>query len=340
MLCQAKIMPLTLCVRSMLYVSPMFFRAAAGPCLLVAMLAARLSVSAIAAEPSASQIEQARQFRNTEMATEAPAQTQTAETGTEQTVGPEDESFGVQQILKRQERLRPFNVFADASVFFTNNVALTRRDYQHDAFLTATFGASIQRPLTDALTLELTVKGGVFRYDKFTELDFESVDAGGGVSYRLRQLWNLTLFARYNFTDLISGESGDEFFQNHTFTLGAQKTFDLSRAHSIVTGLSGQWGISDPSLAERDEYTAYTGLQVQATRHLESDLFYRLSYFDYRENDRHDINQTITLSVRYTLGDWFSINATSYFGTNSSNQSTFDYDVINIGGGLGASLKF
>jgi hypothetical protein len=171
-------------------------------------------------------------------------------------------------------------------------------------------------------------------------LDFESVDAGVGLNYRLRQLWDITLFARYNFTDLIGGRTGDEFFQDHTFTLGAQKTFALSRAHSIVTGISGQWGIADPSVAERDEYSIYGGLQVQATRQIEADLFYRLGYFVYREASRRDVNQTVTLSLRYNVAEWLSVNGTTYFGVNSSNRSTFDYNVFNAGGGLGASLRF
>jgi hypothetical protein len=301
-------------------------------------LLALCCVTSKAAEPVASRIEQARQFRATEAQRDVASRTARATAGNE--TGVQDESFGVQQILKPQEKLRPFEVFADVSGLYTNNVALTHRGGVSDAFLVATFGLSYERALTRELKAEITLGGGVYRYDKFSELDFESVDATARFTYELTSLADIELFAQYNFSDLISGSSGDEFFQGHTGTIGAQKTFALSRAHGIVTGVSAAFGKTDPSLAERDEYSVEAGYRLQATRHLLSDVTYRYSYHVYSEGGRRDHNNTVSLTLRYDLTSWLDIYGTAYFSSNSSNERDFSYDVFNSGGGLSASVKF
>src|ERR1043166_9495208 len=84
-----------------------------------------------AVEPVESRSEQARQFRATQTRTDA-ALRGAETTASSPEMGAQDESFGVQQILKREEKLRPFNAFAEASAFYTNNVALTHRNGKSD----------------------------------------------------------------------------------------------------------------------------------------------------------------------------------------------------------------
>ena len=81
---------------------------------------------AVAASSADSQIEQSRQFGSTFRPPEVQVE------GGDAPIQPvvidlDDESFGAQQILKRVEKIQPFNAFADVSAFYTNNVALTRR---------------------------------------------------------------------------------------------------------------------------------------------------------------------------------------------------------------------
>ena len=45
-----------------------------------------------------------------------------------------DDSFGAQMILKDQERVRPFTLSGGSSIYYTSNVALTRRDTRDDTF--------------------------------------------------------------------------------------------------------------------------------------------------------------------------------------------------------------
>jgi hypothetical protein len=172
------------------------------------------------------------------------------------------------------------------------------------------------------------------------ELDFTSIDAGAGLTYRPLWLRGSDLFARYNFTDLISASSGQEFFQNHTAVFGAQRTFIFGRAHYAYAGVSAQFGFADPVENERDEYSGYAGYHLQVTRRLQADLFYRGGFFQYSGGNRQDWNQIVSLSGRYEVTTWLAVTMSAYLTTNRSNRPTFDYDAGNVGGGIGVTMRF
>lgn len=127
--------------------------------------------------------------------------------------GRDSESLGVQQMLRDEERLRPFRVFADVSAFVTSNVALTRKDPLSDSFLLATFGFEYRRALSHGFQVETSLRAATFRYNEFRELDFNSVDAGLGVSYHAAKLGGIDVSVRYNFNELIGAEADEAFFK-------------------------------------------------------------------------------------------------------------------------------
>lgn len=286
-----------------------------------------------------SQIEQARQrdALNTELI--RPVET-LAPAALEPTLGGDPDSFGIQQFLREAERLRPFRAFADVSAFVTNNVALTRQDPLSDAFLIATFGFEYRRPLARGLQFDASLRYATFRYDKFRQLDFSSFDLGIGLTYHSEKLGGIDLYARYGFNELRSAETDDVFFTNHALLVGAQKVVSFSQAHYAYVGVSGHLGFADPQASERSELSAFAGYHLQATRNLEADLLYRYIYLRYAEGGRGDQNQTISLGFRYRITDWCFASATSYIGWNRSNQSVFNYDTANAGGGLTLSVVF
>ncbi len=196
--------------------------------------------SARAQEPQ-QRIEQARQFDLQTPSPQSPATSHEPAVNTAQNLN-DDESFGVQQILKRQEQPKPFRLFGEATGFYTSNAALTRTHPVSDAFLVATFGAEYRRALPYNLQFESTVKISTYRYDQYQQLSFNSIDAGAGLTYRATPLWNIDLSARYNFTDLFGDQSGESFFTNHTITLGAQKVYSLqSRALCLCRRIGAIW---------------------------------------------------------------------------------------------------
>lgn len=308
--------------------------ARAIPLITLTLLAALTPARAV--EP---RVEQVRQFETTSPVAPQAVRGEQASFDFGSTTS-DDASFGVQQLLKQQERVKPFTAFAEISGFVTSNVALTRRDEIQDSFLVATFGLQYRTMLTSALQLEATVRGGIFRYNRVSALNFVSVDAGVGLTYHAEKLGGLDFFGRYNFADFINDRNGDSFFQNHSLTLGAQKTIPLSKAHNLYAGASVQGALSDPASEQRNEYVAFAGYHAQLTQALEADLLYRYGYYDYTKGPRGDHNHSVTLSVRYAIGEWGSAFASAFAARNRSNIDVFDYDVGNIGAGGGLSLRF
>lgn len=252
---------------------------------------------------------------------------------------PGDLDLGIQVILKRREAEQPFRFFADTAEFYTNNVGLTKTNKQADSYFFADFGFTYERKLNDDLTFETTVRQGFFRYSEFRSLDFEDFNAGTGLSYDWKRLWDITVFARYNFERFTDGSLGSEFFQNHTISFGGQKTWGFNGGHYIYLGYSSIIGWASPTDAERDEHGFFLGGHYNFTRRFTGDIYYRVAVFDYSIG-RTDLNQTVVASLAYIFNDYAKLTASASFASDRSNHSVFDYDMVTTGGGLAFQLKF
>jgi hypothetical protein len=190
------------------------------------------------------------------------------------------------------------------------------------------------------LQFDIDARGSMFRYDRYRQLDFTSVDTGFGVSYHAEKLAGLDFFLRYNFNMLISAPTEEVFFKNHTIKLGAQRVFSLGTAHYAFLGIDGELGFGAPKVEQRSDVSAYAGYHIQITRNLEGDLLYRYTDFIYAENGRNDQYHTVSLGLKYVLTPWCSLSASSFVGWNRSNYSVFNYNVANGGVGLTLSVQF
>ena len=305
-----------------------------------------LALSVLAAPPSRAQdrqtqIDQSRLLQTPLASGDSTPRSRSDESPFFELLNEPDDALGAQRFLKAQQNVRPFAAAVEAFGFTTNNVGLTRRDTQSDEFLVGSAAFSYRKPVGERAVVDITVQGSAFRYNEFRTLDFNSLDAGIGLTWVPARLGGIALFGRYQFTNLFSADGGQSFFQNHALTIGAQKNFVLSRAHYFFAGLSAQGAVADPSEAQRDEYSAFGGYHVDLTQNLEAELSYRYGFFVYREEgSRRDHNQSVTIALKYNVTDWFAVAATSFFGWNRSNQSIYDYDVVNGGVGLRLTLRF
>ncbi len=248
--------------------------------------------------------------------------------------------FGVQMLLKSEEKPQYFTAFAESSIFATDNVAFSHRNRQSDTFLVASTGVNFQRVLSPQVQVDATIRGSLFRYSDFGALDFQSFDTGGGIVWNPPQL-GLSIYGRYGFTKLYAAHTGDAFYTNHAVTLGAQKSYSYSRALSLTLGASALWNFTDPAAAQRNEYSAYLACHAQLASKLTGDLIYRLGWLDYSENrSREDWRQSITLALRSNVTDWCSVALIGFASFNDSNQNIFDYKVGNIGASVGVEMKF
>ena len=250
-----------------------------------------------------------------------------------------DDSFGDQAILKSQPRPRLFTVTGDATIFYTNNVALSRRGEIDDTFFVGHAGGSWTPHLGRNLDAQLGASVSTFRYNDTSSLDFTNLGFGTGLFWNPESLRGIGIFARYDFIELLNRHSA-EILQDHEFTLGAQKVFALGRSHAITIGGTAMAGISNPRVAQRDQLGMFFGYQLQISRSLDTEVSYRPALHFYNSNGRVDLNQVVSWNLRYHITPWSEVNAFFSFGSNRSDRSVFDYDVVTTGFGLGLTARF
>jgi hypothetical protein len=250
-----------------------------------------------------------------------------------------DDSLGEQLILKSLPRIPTFVVTGDASVFYTNNAALTRRDKIDDVFFVANAGVSWTPLIAPQLEAQIAAHGSIFRYDSTPALDFESLGFGAGLFWNPDHFAGVGLFAHYDFIELIDRHS-KEFLRDHEFTIGAQKVFPLGRAHAFVAGATIRAGLAEPESAQRNQAGMFLAYRLQATRSLDLEFLYRFAGYFYTDTGRIDRNQVLSGSVRYRMREWADINAFFSFADNRSDDPAFNYDAVTNGGGLSATVQF
>jgi hypothetical protein len=250
-----------------------------------------------------------------------------------------DDSFGAQVILKNQERPKKFSVFGDVSAFYTNNVDLTPHATRSDCFLAANAGAAWRSTISRGFFSEISAATSAFRYDRASELDFERITVGAGLSWLVPHTPGIIAFARYDFTELLDADS-NQLLQDHEFAIGGQKSFVLGRSHFLTTGITGVFGISTPRSQERDQAAINAAYHLQVTRSFDVDLVYRYAAQLYEEGGRVDHNQTLSLAVTLAATRWLRVNALVSAARNDSNESAFEYEVLNLGGGIRFNVSF
>ncbi|MES2706701.1 MAG: hypothetical protein V4726_08885 [Verrucomicrobiota bacterium] len=257
-----------------------------------------------------------------------------------------DDEYGVQKILYKRSNWDPWTFRFDLGGSYTSNVALVDKGEIDDFYLQSGITLGYVPQIKGGLFGRALLSDQIFRYNDSDFFDFDLLRAQTGLLYAFPRagtaydpiLGNLIVYADYNFYRISQPwDWGDDNFDNHSISIGADKTWRFSRGHSIVAGVSADWSI-DASRPEpqRDEYTAYVAYKVKWTSNVESTVAYRAAAYDYSEADRTDFNQIVSLGLEYKLTDWLRLN-TAVSGTfNNSDRSIYDYKAFNAG--LFASL--
>ncbi|MCX5806347.1 MAG: hypothetical protein NT010_09830 [Proteobacteria bacterium] len=253
---------------------------------------------------------------------------------------PGDDALGQQYILKQKSEYEPFSVFGNLVWNWTSNVALTKNNPQDDNYIVTTGGVSYQPIIRPNLLGEITVVQQWFRYDKFTDMNFDSLNIGAGLSYAIPELSNLAVFSRYNYNRLTDADGTGEYFRNHTITFGFFKIFPLARTHYLYGGYSSQFGFSDPKIYQRDYHSAVGGYNIDITSKLSVDLSIRVSYIPYEEEGREDFNESVSLGITYKPKPWLILTFSSFAAFNQSKNGVFEYNVVNLAPNIGIKIKF
>ncbi len=253
---------------------------------------------------------------------------------------PGDSDLGSQFIVPLGEPVLPWRLFATAEEYYTNNVTLARNNKQADGYFFGEVGARYESKLSDTLSFETVIREGFFRYDSLTAQNFNSLNAGAGLFYNLTDLWDITLYGRYNFEWDTNSRSSRDLYTAHTLTVGAQKTFALRGRNFIYIGYSSIFGWAQQFAAQRNEHSLYLGAQTHLTKALDADLYTRFALFDYRQGGRKDFNGTVTAALTYHFNKQFSVNASFTYVLDRSNRSASNYDAATTGGGINFKYQF
>lgn len=254
---------------------------------------------------------------------------------------PADPDLGDQRILVPDDRYRAFTLYSNISEFYTTNAALSNGNEQADWFTAMQFGAAWVPRITGNLFGEATALQQLFRYANLSGLSFNSLDLGAGLIYVVRELDDLSLFARYNYNFLSNASSDGSLFYQQTIRLGLNKPFVFSRGHSASVGAIADLNLDGwPGYALRNRFALLAGYQADLTRLIQANLFYQIGYFPFAQVSRQDLNQLVSLGFTLNISPRFSINSSVSGGFNASTESFYSYSVLNTGVGVSANYKF
>ena len=251
-----------------------------------------------------------------------------------------DADLGVQAILKRQEQYQPFTFTLSAPFFYTTNVALTKNGTVGDGVFSPALTLAYQPRIAKTLYGEFIVVQQLFYYDTQTDFNFTSFDGIAGVVWYVPKIHNLTLRLRYDFNRLTDDEF-DEFFQNHSVIAIAEMPFQFVQAMQLNLGALANISVSaSPQSVRRNDFEVYAGYVVKLSRSFSVDAVGRVIVKDYYKGGRTDINEILALTANYRPNSWLILSAIATFSWNQSNQSVFDYNVADVGGGVAVTVKF
>ena len=251
-----------------------------------------------------------------------------------------DLDVGEQWMLRPNLPANPFTGHASISLFYTSNVALSRTAELGDAFAVADVGVGYNRAIAPDWAIAINLQQSFFRYDRYTDFDFESSNAHVALSHQARQLGNVVFSLQYSFNRLTSGSADDQIYLGNTVALAASKVVQISSADSIDFNTSLGYTLADPDDLERAEFRFAVGYNVKFARNFTVSAVTRLELYDYTHEAREDFLQTIALGARWDVTDWMFISASVSAANNVSTQRVFEYGAINTGATLTAHIRF
>lgn len=254
---------------------------------------------------------------------------------------PNDPDLGEQAILKRVEKYKPFTVEVGTPFYYTSNVALVDHGKVDDVIIAPVVGITYAPKFGPTLYGDFGLREQYFFYNEFTGFNFASFDAIAGLVYYVPKLHNLTLRADIDYNRLTATDDFDDFFSNYGLIMSAEVPVPIGRAQQISFGLDANVSLYGyPNPPRRNDFGGYVGYAVNISRNFSLDAAGRVVARAYDSGGRTDVSEIVALSANYRLGDYLTLSAISTFVANQSNQSVFDYEVFNIGGGVALTWRF
>ena len=172
----------------------------------------------------------------------------------DQQVAPEDASdseLGEINLVSRAPRPKMFTFSTLQTLNYSSNAFLVRDDTKGDFFWNGGLGASFVPYATRNFTPRLTFSEDLFRYDDFSELDFDAQTLQLDLKYDLNRDDTWYVNGSFALARLSSPDAG-EFYRYGLLSESITHLVQL-RTAPVIIGVSGgvYWRLGDPSPSDR-----------------------------------------------------------------------------------------
>jgi hypothetical protein len=241
---------------------------------------------------------------------------------------PGDSDLGDQLILKRLEKVQPFTLWLDSSIFWTDNAANVNAGEIDDWFYVGGVNASWQQRIKSRFYGDVYLGQHWYAYDELSELDYENGEASAGILVLAPELANSIFHLHYYYQRITQGLDESPIYETHNIRFGGQKTFLIDRLNSVNLSLMSSFSMdAEPDVLRRHEHSLHLGYNYKITRELLFALTYRLVYYDYFNlEDREDFYQNFGAFVTWRPKKYLELSAGYNFTLNKSNIDAFEYE--------------
>lgn len=246
-------------------------------------------------------------------------------------------------LVSRTPRPKMFSFFTYQTLNYTTNAFLVRDGEEDDFFWNGRVGATFIPYATRDFIPSLTFSQDWFRYDDFSQLDFDAQNLQLDLRYNLTHDANWFVFGSYTLSRLTT-PGGSEFYRygflNGSIThLTQLKSVPLSLA--LTGGVYSRHG--DPSASDRVSGYFNLAAVYNINPTLQFSGFARPEYQHYTHDplgSRDDFNLTVGTTLSWVPKQYVALAATVSYVGNFSTIGVREYDVVTPSVVLAAQFSF
>jgi hypothetical protein len=257
-----------------------------------------------------------------------------------------DRDLGEINLVSRQPQPKMFTFSTSQSFNYTSNAFLAPNNERDAVFYNGRLAASFVPYSTRDFTPRLTFEQNFFRYDRFSQLDFDSQSLTLDLKYDLNRDDTWFVNGSYGVTRLYAphGNAG-EFYKFGLLSGNVTHTGQFGQSPFYYAGtVGGNWRQGEPSTFDR--ITTYFSMVVlySPIEHVQLSAFLRpeLQFYlnDPAKDTRQDLNLSLGTSITWTPIEYVSIGGTLAYVGNYSSFGARSYDVFAPSIVLNAQIAF
>src|ERR1039457_434799 len=257
-----------------------------------------------------------------------------------------DPELGDINVVSRQPRPKMFTFSTGQTFNYSSNAFLVRDDTESAFFWNGRVGASFVPYATRNFTPTLTFDQNWFRYDRFSELNFDSQSLQLDLKYDLNRDDTWYVIGSYAIARLYSPDASTGEFYRYGFLNGSITHLMRLGTTPINLGMtSGTYRRhGDPSLSDRVSGYLNVSAIYSIRENIQLSGFTRpeLQHYthDASGSSREDFNLTVGATLSWTPNQYMALAATASYIGNFSTVSERRYDLVTPSLVLAAQFAF